>query len=215
MTGQESKMELQIDYLKNNEQVYIENKASGNKLWRSFYVFICDYIPATVVSYSESNISFPWRYFISIKGYIGNFITAHREQLRVEFTEQAKIMMKVANNNSYATSIACMKRSEKDIQEKLRMEGFIRKLTNNQMDNLKKISQLPGAATFSVPGAGKTTEALAYFFVNRNQQDRLLVVAPKNAFGAWDEQLDSCIKENKECFMRLRGGETGGNCISY
>ena len=30
MTGQESKMELQIDYLKNNEQVYIENKASGN-----------------------------------------------------------------------------------------------------------------------------------------------------------------------------------------
>ena len=208
MTGQESKMELQIDYLKNNEQVYIENKASGNKLWRSFYVFICDYIPATVVSYSESNISFPWRYFISIKGYIGNFITAHREQLRVEFTEQAKIMMKVANNNSYATSIACMKRSEKDIQEKLRMEGFIRKLTNNQMDNLKKISQLPGAATFSVPGAGKTTEALAYFFVNRNQQDRLLVVAPKNAFGAWDEQLDSCIKENKECFMRLRGGES-------
>lgn len=119
MTGQESKMELQIDYLKNNEQVYIENKASGNKLWRSFYVFICDYIPATVVSYSESNISFPWRYFISIKGYIGNFITAHREQLRVEFTEQAKIMMKVANNNSYATSIACMKRSEKDIQEKV------------------------------------------------------------------------------------------------
>lgn len=79
----------------------------------------------------------------------------------------------------------------KGIQEKLRMEGFIRKLTNNQMDNLKKISQLPGAATFSVPGAGKTTEALAYFFVNRNQQDRLLVVAPKNAFGAWDEQLDS------------------------
>ena len=25
-------MELQIDYLKNNEQVYIENKASGDKL---------------------------------------------------------------------------------------------------------------------------------------------------------------------------------------
>ena len=75
------------------------------------------------------------------------------------------------------------------------------------MHNLKKISQLPGAATFSVPGAGKTTEALAYFFINCNPTDRLLVVAPKNAFVAWDEQLDSCISNNSDRFARLRGGE--------
>ena len=66
---------------------------------------------------------------------------------------------------------------------------------------------MPGAATFSVPGAGKTTEALAYFFINCSPTDRLLVVAPKNAFVAWDEQLDSCIKNNMDRFARLRGGE--------
>ena len=66
---------------------------------------------------------------------------------------------------------------------------------------------MPGAATFSVPGAGKTTEALAFFFLNATDADRLLVVAPKNAFSAWDEQLDACMGDNYGEFVRLRGGE--------
>ena len=85
---------------------------------------------------------------------------------------------------------------------------FIRKLTDNQLQNLIKISHLPGAATFSVPGAGKTTEALAFFFINTVETDRLLVVAPKNAFGAWEEQLAACVGETHGKFVRLRGGET-------
>lgn len=200
-------MELQIDYLGYAEQVNITNNTPGDKLWRSFYVFICDYIPASVVAYSEWSISFPWRYFISIKGYVGYFITAHREQLSVKFSPQAKLMMKAANDNSYATSLGLSHRSAADIQERLNSANFVRKLTDNQKSNLQKISQLPGAATFSVPGAGKTTEALAYFFINCSPTDRLLVVAPKNAFVAWDEQLDSCIKNNMDRFARLRGGE--------
>lgn len=43
-------MELQIDYLGYAEQVHITNNTPGDKLWRSFYVFICDYIPISVVS---------------------------------------------------------------------------------------------------------------------------------------------------------------------
>ena len=200
-------MELQIDYLGYAEKVHITNNAPGDRLWRYFYSFICDYIPTSVVAYSEWSISFPWRYFISIKGYVGYFITAHREQLSVKFSDHAKLMMKVANDNSYATSLGLSQRSEQEIQERLCSAKFVRHLTDNQMHNLKKISQLPGAATFSVPGAGKTTEALAYFFINCNPTDRLLVVAPKNAFVAWDEQLDSCISNNSDRFARLRGGE--------
>lgn len=201
-------MNIQIDYLVFAEQVNITNDSPGEKVWRSLYTFICDYIPAAIVNYSEWSISFPWRYFISIKGYIGYFITAHREQIRVIFSDQAKEMLKVANDVSYASSLELKHRSKDDIENKLLSVGFVRKLTDNQINNLEKISQLPGAATFSVPGAGKTTEALAYFFVNCTEQDRLLVVAPKNAFVAWDEQLDSCLKDNKESFARLRGGET-------
>ena len=53
-------MKIQVDYLLQAEQVYITNNDPGNKEWRSLYVFICDYIPASVVSYSELSISFAW-----------------------------------------------------------------------------------------------------------------------------------------------------------
>ena len=44
----------------------------------------------------------------------------------------------------------------------------------------------------------KLASIIAYFFINCSPTDRLLVVAPKNAFVAWDEQLDSCIKNNMD-----------------
>ena len=116
-------------------------------------------------------------------------------------------MLKTANDTSYNTALALNARSEAEIKAHLESIGFKRSLTINQLNNLKKISHLPGAATFSVPGAGKTTEALAFFFVNATDIDRLLVVAPKNAFSAWDEQLDACMGENYGKFVRLRGGE--------
>ena len=37
--------------------------------------------------------------------------------------------------------------------------------------------------------------------------DHLLVVAPKNAFSAWEEQLRDCVPTEKSSFVRLRGGE--------
>ena len=171
------------------------------------YSFICDYLPMSVVSYSDWSITFPWRYFLSIKGFVGQYLSARHNQYRVVFTDNAKSMLKAANDTSYNTALALNARSEAEIKARLESIGFKRSLTINQLNNLKKISHLPGAATFSVPGAGKTTEALAFFFVNATDIDRLLVVAPKNAFSAWDEQLDACMGENYGKFVRLRGGE--------
>ena len=161
----------------------------------------------SVVSYSDWSITFPWRYFLSIKGFVGQYFSARHNQYRVVFTDNARSMLKTANDTSYNTALALNARSEAEIKAHLESIGFKRSLTINQLNNLKKISHLPGAATFSVPGAGKTTEALAFFFVNATDIDRLLVVAPKNAFSAWDEQLDACMGENYGKFVRLRGGE--------
>ena len=159
------------------------------------------------LSYISADITFPWRYFLSIKGYIGQYFLAHRNQYKVIFSENAKARLKTANDTSYNAAISQSGRSESDILQQLSSVGFKRHLTNNQACNLSKISHLPGAATFSVPGAGKTTEALAFFFLNATDADRLLVVAPKNAFSAWDEQLDACMGDNYGKFVRLRGGE--------
>ena len=200
-------MDIRIDYLTYTEQVNISNDSTDKVAWKSLYSFICDYLPMSVVSYSDWSITFPWRYFLSIKGFVGQYFSARHNQYRVVFTDNAKSMLKTANDTSYNTALALNARSEAEIKAHLESIGFKRSLTINQLNNLKKISHLPGAATFSVPGAGKTTEALAFFFVNATDIDRLLVVAPKNAFSAWDEQLDACMGENYGKFVRLRGGE--------
>lgn len=200
-------MDIRIDYLTYTEQVNISNDSTDKVAWKSLYSFICDYLPMSVVSYSDWSITFPWRYFLSIKGFVGQYFSARHNQYRVVFTDNARFMLKTANDTSYNTALALNARSEAEIKAHLESIGFKRSLTINQLNNLKKISHLPGAATFSVPGAGKTTEALAFFFVNATDIDRLLVVAPKNAFSAWDEQLDACMGENYGKFVRLRGGE--------
>ena len=200
-------MDIRIDYLTYTEQVNISNDSTDKVAWKSLYSFICDYLPMSVVSYSDWSITFPWRYFLSIKGFVGQYFSVRHNQYRVVFTDNARSMLKTANDTSYNTALALNARSEAEIKAHLESIGFKRSLTINQLNNLKKISHLPGAATFSVPGAGKTTEALAFFFVNATDIDRLLVVAPKNAFSAWDEQLAACMGENYGKFVRLRGGE--------
>jgi SNF2 family DNA or RNA helicase len=75
----------------------------------------------------------------------------------------------------------------------LRASGFKRELKSFQLKNLARILRLPHGADFSVPGAGKTTVALAAYALRkkRGEVDRLLVVAPIAAFGAWkDDSLD-------------------------
>lgn len=84
--------------------------------------------------------------------------------------------------------------------------GFSRDLSKEQLRNVGRLAAVPAGATFSVPGAGKTTEALASFFCKAKEDDRLLVVAPKNAFAAWDEQIEDCMPHLGARFARLRGG---------
>ena len=200
-------MIIRIDYLAVSEQVIISNDSSDDALWNSFRNFICDYLPVSVIDFSARNMMFSWRYFLSLKTYIAQYVSAHKTQIKLEFTDRTRIMLKNANASSYSSAIAMPKRTKEEILSILKSKGFSRNLTDNQANNLEKISSLAGAATFSVPGAGKTTEALAYFFVNCEETDRLLVVAPKNAFGAWDEQLSACFPEKSYEMVRLRGGE--------
>lgn len=82
-----------------------------------------------------------------------------------------------------------------DLKEELDRAGFKRKLKPFQLENLAKILQLPHGADFSVPGAGKTTVALANFTLNRarGKVERLLVVGPIAAFQAWREDSRECL----------------------
>lgn len=100
---------------------------------------------------------------------------------------------------------------EEEIQIRLRPFGFVRVLTDAQRRDVVRMVSLQNAANFSVPGAGKTTVALAVHLLVRDQQTKLFVVAPKNAFTAWDEVLEECLdpldrNADHTPFVRLEGG---------
>lgn len=151
------------------------------------------------------NILVPINRFIEIRGLLANYAVNHN--IKIHLSYSIKAFLKQANEQSYNTAIHKEPFSPEFVRETLKNVGFKRTLTDNQLNNLCKLGPLPAGATFSVPGAGKTTEALAYFFLNALPTDKLLVVAPKNAFGAWDEQLLDCCNDSSLSFVRLRGGE--------
>jgi SNF2 family DNA or RNA helicase len=103
--------------------------------------------------------------------------------------------------------------SAEEVQERLRLtERFHRTLNARQLENLGRLLVLPHGANFSVPGAGKTSTLLAVYEILRgmDQTDRLLVVAPKNAFISWDEEVENCYRKGRwPVVRRLTGGASG------
>lgn len=81
------------------------------------------------------------------------------------------------------------------LEAELSAAGFIRTLKPFQLENLAAILRLPHGADFSVPGAGKTTVALATFALSRarGRVERLLVIGPIAAFDTWKKESKQCI----------------------
>ncbi|MGW3995356.1 DEAD/DEAH box helicase [Amycolatopsis sp. NPDC004772] len=68
-------------------------------------------------------------------------------------------------------------------------------LTSFQRRDVAKLVSLGHGANFSVPGAGKTRVALAEFSIlrRRGHVTRMLVVCPKSAYEAWQEESQKCF----------------------
>ncbi len=155
-------------------------------------------------------ISLPWWSFIALRQNLFQIFSGYGLALgrdvvvgdkAAEYLRQSKRAV-----DSYNAALQARVSPEVDLRKRLRDIGFERELSTEQARNISRIAALPAAATFSVPGAGKTTEALACFFLRAKADERLLVVAPKNAFAAWDEQLADCMPNLTIQFVRLRGG---------
>ena len=69
-------------------------------------------------------------------------------------------------------------------------------LTGFQRRDIAKLLSLRHGANFSVPGSGKTRVGLAVFQALRHREgiERLLIVGPKSAFGAWEYENTECLQ---------------------
>jgi SNF2 family DNA or RNA helicase len=157
------------------------------------------------------SFSMPWWNFAALRGELRAIFQAYGlspgQGLEIGETAQELLRQSKRSLDSYAAASAAPPVSREQLEERLNEAGFARKLTDNQARNLGKLVALAAGATFSVPGAGKTTEALAFFAYKARADERLLVLGPKNAFAAWDEQIQICLPQSGEApFVRLRGG---------
>ena len=188
-----------------NSAVIISDSQDG-VLWQSFLRMMASY--STSVQQLEDRAYVPLRTFLSLRKNIAQFLKNHQAEIEVSLSIEIQEKLKDINLKSYSSALRNVRISDEDVDAHLKKAGFVRSLTSNQKRNVGKLANLPAGASFSVPGAGKTTEALAYFFYNASDDDKLLVVAPKNAFGAWEEQLKDCTNNPDLQFVRLRGGYT-------
>ena len=92
---------------------------------------------------------------------------------------------------------------EERITQKLDEYGANLTLMDFQMRNLLRMLERPVAATFSVPGSGKTSEAIAYWLCRRSQDERLLVALPKVGFLAWEDEFNKWIDWGGENVVRI------------
>ncbi len=164
------------------------------------------------VTTASSSIRVPWYVVLGAWDPLGEFF-ALNPNVKLELDQHATLAMQGAlGRRREARSTFDEGRSQSwsasQLEEALRAVGFARPLKPFQRENARILCGMNAGATFSVPGAGKTTEALAYFFATAHHNDRLLVLAPKNAFSAWDDALSACMPRLDSKFVRLVGGET-------
>lgn len=196
-------MRIRFEYDSINKSIVLTPEEFDFSEWKNFVRIISDYSSGNIQEGSQ--MRFPFRVFIGIRKEIAKYIRNHG--IKPVFSDKFREILQSANSRSYTTALKAVELTEEAVQQKLDAAGFTRRLTDNQMKNVRKLASLPAGATFSVPGAGKTTEALAYFFCSSKLEDHLLVVGPLSAMGAWEAQLHNCCPEQTYQFVRLRGGE--------
>lgn len=196
-------MRIRFEYDPVKESIILIPENFEISEWKSFVRIISDYSSSSI---QEGNqLRFPFRVFIAIRKEVAKYIKNHG--ISCSYSDKIREVLQSVNSRSYSAALKATALTEDAVQQKLDAAGFTRCLTNNQMNNVRRLAPLPAGATFSVPGAGKTTEALAYFFCNSKPDDHLLVVGPLSAMGAWETQLHDCCPEKDYQFVRLRGGE--------
>jgi hypothetical protein len=108
------------------------------------------------------------------------------------------LLIKDGNDISFLNTVDAIDSAERVDLPTVLADGpyrLVRELREFQNRDLNKLLYLSHGANFSVPGAGKTTVAYAAHAVEqaRERVDKLLVIAPLSAFGAWEEDAEAVL----------------------
>jgi len=86
-------------------------------------------------------------------------------------------------------------RDNRDRVVGLLSSGFRRTLKDFQLDAVYHLLTVKNGANYSVPGSGKTSIALAYYYILLKKEliDGLLVIGPGSCFEPWEYEYSECF----------------------
>ncbi len=154
----------------------------------------------------DDSIELPWHSFASNLSILSLIISYYK--IEISFSNISKKLLEdsIVDSNTIENIDSIIPITVPEITSFLNQISFNRELTEHQLRNVSKLSRLNYGATFSVPGAGKTTEAIAFYLLKKKNNESLFVISPKNAFAAWEEQFQICLKEKSPKIIRLTNG---------
>lgn len=196
---------LHIEYIADNHSARITTNDEQHIGWHEL-CRTCKENGKDVSIDTTKTITMPWWSFLSIRPSIIRIMQKHRIKLTADEEATRLLRLSLTRERTYQQAgEGVQEYSDEDVKRLLAVKGFQRPLTPEQLRNVARLASLPAGATFSVPGAGKTTEGLALYCLKKEENTRLLIVAPKNAFAAWEETLSICMPDSPGV-VRLRGG---------
>lgn len=168
--------------------------------------FLVGAIPDAV--YREYGYDLPWNSFKKNINSIARLL--RKEGIGIEFDQFSKLMIDewVDDREQFNKKSKLLEITAKEIKTELDAHGFSRKLTDEQLRDLKKLLELKHGANFSVPGAGKTTTLLALHSILKAKKivNCLFVIAPINAFISWEDETKA-IFNGKLKVVRLQSND--------
>ncbi|HEV2550422.1 MAG TPA: DEAD/DEAH box helicase [Stellaceae bacterium] len=167
---------------------------------------VCEDYSDEVSVLSSTALQMPWWAFLGCRSAIGYYVSRFNMDLSLDDAARSALENAAEQDSRISTAAKIPDLDQTATLKRLRGAGFERDLKAFQLRNVVKLARLPVGATFSVPGSGKTTEALAFYVLQKQAGSRLLVICPKNAFAAWEEQLSECMPGYSHEFVRLTGG---------
>lgn len=195
---------------KDGRAVFTWDADQGEKAWSAMLTRAAYDASQDTTLEGVAGFSLPWWAFVGARDQFLQVFRANglKPGAGLAITSEAATLLQSSQRAaaSYWAAADASPLPVDELKASLEALGFGRALSEHQAPNVARLAALPAAATFSVPGAGKTTEALAFFTLRAEPGDRLLVLAPKNAFAAWDEQIVECLPNSSSSFVRLRGG---------
>lgn len=194
---------IYVNYDFDNQLVVLKN-SKDSETWTELKRVCIENIPEVYIK-TFDEVVIPWWQFLKIRDRLSYIIRQYKENINFDKNIVEMLKKALEKQAKFEKIAQTHVMSNDDVKQVLFQKNFKRTLKDYQLRNVAKLLSLPAGASFSVPGAGKTTEALAIYCCKRAKTSKLLIVAPKNVIISWDDEIDACIT-NAPSITRLTGG---------